>query len=117
TPEEQALVAVNGDSLATLSAFKVGFAGGDFDLGSTPVLFGDAAGRHLAGASSKDDCFYAFDVDHLSDGPVWRSCVGTLVGTVAAYDPTTGNGGTLFLPGFTSPPSKGGHPLLHAVDP
>ncbi|MDL2718116.1 MAG: PQQ-binding-like beta-propeller repeat protein [Acidobacteriota bacterium] len=45
----------------------------DYDWGSSPTLFKDASGRRLVGAGQKDGSYYAFDRDHLSAGPVWKT--------------------------------------------
>ena len=45
----------------------------DYDWGSSPTLIMDATGRRLVGAGQKDGRYYAFDRDHLAQGPVWST--------------------------------------------
>jgi len=45
----------------------------DYDWGSSPTLFTDATGKRLVGAGQKDGSYYAFDRDHLAQGPVWST--------------------------------------------
>jgi polyvinyl alcohol dehydrogenase (cytochrome) len=45
----------------------------DYDWGSSPTLFTDASGKRLVGAGQKDGSYYAFDRDHLAQGPLWST--------------------------------------------
>jgi outer membrane protein assembly factor BamB len=45
----------------------------DYDWGSSPTLFASASGQRLMGAGQKDGSYYAFDRDHLAQGPVWST--------------------------------------------
>ncbi len=108
-PLTRALAALDPGSLAVRTAVQEGQSNVDDDWGTTPVIFHDAAGHVLVGAGQKDDNFYAYRLDALAAGPIWVQRFGTQIGLMAAYDPTDGPGGTLFVPGT--------HQYLHAVDP
>lgn len=110
---EQAMLALDPQSLSVQAAFKEGMTSGDLDFVSTPIVFHDASGRELVGASHKDQLFYAFGTSSISAGPVWQRDLGAVIGMMPAYDPTLGAGGTLFV--FGTDPQ--GTPELHALDP
>jgi outer membrane protein assembly factor BamB len=111
--DEQAIVALDPTTLEIEDAIKEGTLGQDLDFGSSPIAFHDDAGRQLVGASHKNGTFYAFLSASLKSGPVWSRPVGTVIGMLPAYDPSRGDGGTLFV--FGTDPS--GNPVLHACDP
>jgi outer membrane protein assembly factor BamB len=71
----EAMVAIDAASF-TIKSFwpiplEVDQANEDADWGTTPVVFDDAAGRHLVAAISKDGNAYAFDQANVAAGPVW----------------------------------------------
>jgi outer membrane protein assembly factor BamB len=108
-PYTRAVVALDPATLAILDAHQEAVPGEDLDFGTTPVVFGDAQGRTLVGANQKNGTFFAYEADRVGAGPVWQRATGLSVGTMPAYDPDLGSGGTLFIVG-------GGGQLL-AVDP
>jgi outer membrane protein assembly factor BamB len=110
---EQAVVSLDPVTLSITGASKQGVVGQDLDFASTPVVFHDSSGRVLVGANHKSGAFYAFAANNVSAGPVWQQQLGAVIGMMAGYDPSLGDGGTLFIVG-TDP---GGSPELHAVDP
>ena len=64
------------------------------------MVFHDAYGRTLVAAGHKDNHFYAYDLAHLDQGPVWSRPYGPAIGMLPAYDPLAGVGGTfLFVDG------------------
>ncbi|MDQ6693500.1 MAG: PQQ-like beta-propeller repeat protein [Chloroflexota bacterium] len=107
-PYTRAIVTLDPVTLQIRQVDKEGATGADLDYGSTPVIFHDASGRVLTGANHKDGTFYAFVLDKVGSGPLWSRATGTAVGMMPAYDPTVGDGGTLFIA------AKG---LIYAVDP
>ncbi len=104
----RAIVSLNPITLEILQYNQQGSTGGDLDYGTTPVIFHDNQGRTLVGANHKNGVFYAFVLNNIQAGPIWQKSSGTTVGMMPAYDPTFGDGGTLFIVG-------GGR--LYAVDP
>jgi polyvinyl alcohol dehydrogenase (cytochrome) len=98
-PYEQAVVALDAQTLAILDSRREGDGGADLDFASTPLIFNGPKGRVFAGAMQKTGLYYAFDLAHLGAGPVWQRATGALIGVMAAYDPTFGPGGTVFIPG------------------
>ena len=53
---------------------------GDLDWGSSPTLFQARINNvttQMVGANNKNGIFYAFDANHLENGPVWSFQVGT----------------------------------------
>jgi len=53
---------------------------GDLDWGSSPTLFQatvNSVKTQMIGANQKNGTFYAFDANHLENGPVWTYPVGT----------------------------------------
>ena len=53
---------------------------GDLDWGSSPTLFQARLNNRnttMVGANQKNGTFYAFDANHLENGPVWSFPVGT----------------------------------------
>jgi outer membrane protein assembly factor BamB len=108
-PYTRALVALDPASLTILASRKEGVPNQDLDFGTTPVFFHDATGRTLVGANGKNATFYAYDLAHLADGPIWSRATGVAVGAMPAYDPNIGPGGTLFIVGDNG--------LIFGVDP
>ena len=105
----RALVSLDPQSLSIEQWDQQGATGQDLDYGTTPVIFHDSLGRGLVGANHKDDIFYAYQIADLTAGPIWYKFTGTQVGMMPAYDPTWGDGGTLFIAGSLG--------RLFAVDP
>jgi hypothetical protein len=69
------IIALDSATLSVKSSWQLPAAdlsGGDFDWGTTPVLFSDAAGRSLVAADGKDGYVYAFDRTNLAAGPIWE---------------------------------------------
>jgi outer membrane protein assembly factor BamB len=108
-PYNRALVALDPLGLMIRQANQQGPLDKDSDYATTPVIFHDVQGRTLVAANHKDENFYAYDLDELSQGPLWQRQTGTIVGMMPAYDPTDEDGGTLFF--------MDGLGALHAVDP
>jgi hypothetical protein len=96
-PLNRAMVVMDAETLSVLASNKVGTPGIDQDWASTPVIFHDHTGRMLVGAVHKNHAFYAYDLANVGAGPIWSIPVGTEVGLPPAYDPTMGDGGTLFF--------------------
>jgi hypothetical protein len=90
-------VTLDPASLQIRQAHQQGATNGDLDFGTTPVVFHDSTGRVLVGANHKNGVFYAYIMDNVSNGPLWTRDTGTSVGMMPAYDPTFGDGGTLFI--------------------
>lgn len=107
-PYNRAIVAMDAFTLEILGADQRGQTGVDQDFGTTPVIFHDNQGRLMVGANHKNGTFYAYLLNNVSAGPLWQRATGTRVGMMPAYDPTLGDGGTLFITGGTR---------LYAVDP
>lgn len=105
----RSMVALDPITLAILGWNQQGNASQDADYGTTPVIFHDSRGRTLVGANHKNGIFYTYDITNIGAGPVWSKNTGVQVGYMPAYDPTFGNGGTLFIIGGTSD--------IWAVDP
>jgi len=108
-PLTRAMIALDPATLAIQASHKVAAFNQDLDFGTTPVFFRDAQGRNLVGANEKDGRFFAFELGSLADGPVWERDTGIRVGTMPAYDPQSGPGGTLFIVGDNG--------VLFGVDP
>jgi outer membrane protein assembly factor BamB len=108
-PYNRAIVSLDPVSLAVRSASKEGDTGGDMDFGTSPVVFHDSQGRTLVGAGHKNGTYYVYDLDNIPAGPVWSRPTGVRIGMMPAYDPTFGNGGTLFILSNSA--------RLYAVDP
>lgn len=108
-PYNRAIVSMDPTTLQIRQADKEGVTGLDLDFGSSPVVFQDAGGRALVGASHKNGIFYAYALGSIASGPIWRRALGVSVGTIPAYDPNVGRGGTLFIAGDNG--------LFFAVDP
>lgn len=108
-PYTRAIVAMDPASLVLLDAHREAAAAQDLDFGTTPVVFRDAQGRALVGANNKNGVFYAYDLAHVGTGAVWTRATGISVGTMPAYDPNVGAGGTVFIVGDNG--------VLYGVDP
>jgi len=96
-PYNRAMMVLNPSTLQVLAANKQGGTNGDLDWGTTPVLFHVRNGRMMVGAGHKDGTFYAYDLNNVNGGPVWSRHPGPETSTAPAYDPTFGDGGTLFF--------------------
>jgi outer membrane protein assembly factor BamB len=107
-PYTRAMVTLDPTSLQIRQADQEGATGRDLDFGTSPVIFHDSTGRILTGANHKNGVFYAYVLDKVSDGPLWSRSTGTSVGMMPAYDPTFGDGGTLFIAANSK---------IYAVDP
>ena len=107
-PYTRAMVTLDPASLRIRQADQEGGTDRDLDFGTTPVIFHDATGRSLVAAGHKDGTFYAYAIDKVSNGPIWSRGTGTSVGMMPAYDPTFGDGGTLFIAANST---------IYAVDP
>ena len=108
-PYNRAIVSLDPFTLDVLQANKQGKPDVDGDFGSSPLFFHDSSGRTLVGASHKNGTFYAYEPGSISDGPTWSRDVGAKIGMLPAYDPSFGDGGTLFIVGSGR--------QLYAVDP
>lgn len=107
-PYNRALIVLDADTLDILASDKQGSVELDQDWATTPVVFHDSSGRELVGAAHKDGDFYAYELDSVGNGPIWARNIGIDTGMMPAYDPTFGDGGTLFFAGDGD---------LYAVDP
>src|SRR5436190_5919140 len=108
-PYNRAMVALDPITLQILGSDQRGNTSGDQDYGTSPVIFHDNQGRTLVGANHKNGIFYTLVIDSINAGPIWQKSSGTTVGMMPAYDPTFGDGGTLFIYGSSG--------RLYAVDP
>ena len=110
---EQAVIALDGQTLAPVQANKQGPTDQNLDFVSTPILFSDATGQLLVGASQKTGVVYAYEAARIGAGPIWSRTVGTVIGLSPAYGPHEGDGGTLFFGGTDAT----GDGQVHGVDP
>jgi outer membrane protein assembly factor BamB len=110
---EQAMIALDAHTLAPLQADKQGPTDQNLDFVTTPILFSDASGRLLVGASQKTGVFHAYEAARIGGGPIWSRTVGTIIGLAPAYGPQEGEGGTVFFGGTDA----NGEGRVHAVDP
>jgi outer membrane protein assembly factor BamB len=108
-PYNRAMVTLDPLTLEILEADKEGATNQDLDWGTTPVFFKDRQSRTLLGANHKNGVFYAYDATKVASGPIWQRDLGVSIGMMPAYDPTHGDGGTLFIVGDNG--------QLFAVDP
>jgi outer membrane protein assembly factor BamB len=80
TGDSLSIVRLSG-SLARLDAWQAsGAAGGDWDFGSSPTLFGRAPGSPApvtVGACNKNGTYYALRMSGLAAGPLWSSPIGS----------------------------------------
>jgi outer membrane protein assembly factor BamB len=110
-PYNRAMVAMDPLTLQILKSNQQGNTGGDVDYATSPTVFSDSQGRLLVGALHKNRRFYAFDFNDTREGwpPIWEKLMPSYsAGMLPAYDPNTGEGGTLFLTVGTT---------LYALDP
>jgi outer membrane protein assembly factor BamB len=105
----RALVVLDANTLDIVAHNQQGVPDQDQDWNTSPIIFHDKTGRLLVGAGHKVSGFFAYDLNDVSAGPVWSWSPGLVTGTPPAYDPTFGDGGTLF---FISQRNR-----LHAIDP
>jgi outer membrane protein assembly factor BamB len=108
-PYNRAIVTLDPATLEIRQADKQGWPNDDQDWGTTPVVFHDRSNRVLVGAVHKNGVFYAYTLDGVGAGPLWQRATGVALGLIPAYDPSVGDGGTLFI--------GGGHGQVVAVDP
>ncbi|HMA37772.1 MAG TPA: PQQ-binding-like beta-propeller repeat protein [Chloroflexia bacterium] len=108
-PYNRAIVTLDPVSLAIGQANQQGPAGSDRDYATTPVIFHDSHNRTLVAAQHKDNNLYTYVLGQVANGPLWQRHTGTIVGMMPAYDPTAGDGGSLFF--------VDGLGQLNAVDP
>jgi outer membrane protein assembly factor BamB len=108
-PYNRAMVTLDLLSLDIRQSDQQGTTGGDYDFASSPVIFHDRNNRLLVGASHKDGRFYAYELGNLDAGALWSRSGTYAIGMLAAYDPSAGGGGTLFLTGRDG--------MLYAIDP
>ncbi len=95
----RAVVALDPLALEIQQADKQATPGLDLDFGTSPVIFRDTRGRTLVGANQKNGTFFTYVLADLAAGPLWQRALGISVGTMPAYDPALGGGGTLFVAG------------------
>ena len=107
-PYNRAIVSLDPITLDILQANRQGTTGGDVDFATSPLIFSDSLGRVLTGAVHKNSNFYAYVLSDINSGPIWSKPVTYNAGMMPAYDPTFGNGGTLFIAGSSR---------VYAVDP
>ena len=108
-PYNRAMITLDPLSLEITGDDQQGLTSGDYDFASSPTIFHDRTNRLLVGASHKDDHFYAYELENVNKGAIWSRAGVYSIGMLAAYDPTAGEGGTLFLTGRDG--------TLYAVDP
>ncbi len=101
-PYNQAIVLLDPLTLGVKSAHQEGQTSGDFDFGTTPILFHDSTGRSLVGAVHKNGTFYAYALESIGKGALWSRPTGVQIGMMPAYDPNLGSGGTLFIVGASA---------------
>ncbi len=101
-PYNQAIVLLDPLTLGIKSTHQEGQTDGDFDFGTTPILFHDSTGRPLVGAVHKNGTFYAYALDSIGKGALWSRQTGVQIGMMPAYDPDLGAGGTLFIMGASA---------------
>ncbi|HEX8230421.1 MAG TPA: PQQ-binding-like beta-propeller repeat protein [Chloroflexia bacterium] len=111
-PLNRALLSLDVLSLDVIQANQQGALNDDQDWGSTPVIFSDSQGRTLVAAIHKDGAIHAYAIDSISAGPIWARYENAAIAMTPAYDPTFGQGGTLFFEGYKDTRSH-----LYAVDP
>ena len=74
-----AIIKLNAGNLRFLTEWLGPFSG-DLDWGSSPTLFTARINNvktTMVGANQKNGIFYAFDANHLENGPLWSFQVGT----------------------------------------
>jgi outer membrane protein assembly factor BamB len=111
-PLNRVLVSLDALSLDVVQTDQQGDLNRDQDWGSTPVMFKASQGQTLVAASHKDGAFRVYDVNRISAGPIWARSLSAAIAMTPGYDPTFGEGGTLFFIGYKD---KGN--WLYAVDP
>jgi outer membrane protein assembly factor BamB len=104
----RAIVSLDPITLEILQSNRQGNTGGDVDFATSPLIFSDSQGRVLTGAVHKNSNFYAYVLNDINSGPIWSKPMSYSAGMMPAYDPSYGNGGTLFIAGSSR---------LYAVDP
>jgi polyvinyl alcohol dehydrogenase (cytochrome) len=74
-----AIIKLNANNLRFVTEWIAPLSG-DLDWGSSPTLFKariNNVATQLVGANEKSGVFYAFDANHLENGPLWSFPVGT----------------------------------------
>lgn len=109
-PLTRAMVTLDARSLAVTGKNRQGVTDVDHDWVTSPAIFGsyNRLGP-LVGATHKIGNFYAYLLSSVSEGPVWQRGTGVNTGMLPAYDPTYGQGGTLFVLGAAG--------TLYTLDP
>jgi hypothetical protein len=120
-PLTESLVALDAAQLTVKASWQIPTQelGPDFDWGTSPVLYSNAAGNSMVAAADKNGVLYAFNRSNVSAGPVWRQRVAYADpgvepqaggGTLSTGD---ANGSTLYWAGGnTSVTPPGAAPLL-----
>lgn len=99
TPNSEAILALNADTLAIQDRWQIPKSDrvGDGDFGATPTLF-DANGVHYVGALNKNGIYYVFDRTNLAAGPVWKQALsGTPLKQGDNVSPSCFSNGTLYV--------------------
>jgi outer membrane protein assembly factor BamB len=93
TPNAQAFLAVDADSLEVLDRWQNPTTLDDSDFGSSPTLV-DVQGLELVAATSKDGWLYVLRRDALSAGPFWKFQLAVIdpSNPTAGGDPSAGFG-------------------------
>ena len=110
--DNYSIVRLDGDDLHKKSSWTVPAADrlGDPDFASSPTLFHasiEGEDTDLVAACNKNGTLYAWERDHLDDGPVWTFQVGMGVGRGqrACLAAPVWNGSSLFLGGNPTTPT------------
>jgi outer membrane protein assembly factor BamB len=130
SPEPYALsmIELNASDLSFVGSWQLppsDWIGDSTDFGASPTLFQANIGgtvHYLVGAANKNGKFYAFERDHISNGPIWEDQIAApgrcpLCGQ-GAISSAAWNGGTLFIAGgHTTINSTACLGSVQAVDP
>ncbi len=123
-PFSRAVVALDADTLAVKSSWKLPESEAifDSDFSTTPTLFSDSGGNPLLVTMNKNGFAYAFNRLSLAAGPIWQKSIA-----LGGDCPTCGDGsvssgafgnGTLYLAGGNTIIDSQGYPgSVRAVDP
>jgi PKD repeat protein len=92
----QSILALNASTLQLLGSWQVpNVDGQDSDFGGGTILFHDASGRELVGASNKNGVFYALNRSNVTTNgswnPVWEEP------NASGFSPSAFDGTTLYL--------------------
>ena len=101
----QAIVALDGTTLAVKSSWQLPFQVQTFDSdwGSTPTLTTDAANNQLLAVANKNGVLYTFNRNNIAAGPIWQQQIA-----VGGECPTCGDG-TISPGAFVSNFTIGGY--------